>query len=220
MSKNEPKFRILRERIENILNEHFTRDPALNTEIENRLRTLEQPMRMYVSDAVEALYMAGTKGYMIKEWREAVQDIYKDTPEAISDDMLANILGTTVRTFPEHIFNNKRTRIVKWYDIALPSKARESMIASIELASECLKVITESPEPITLDDWANTVANSLQYPVDMVKGYIEIHMIPHMGAISKTDDGRYFVQKDAKQDSLELFNKIASGEITIPLEDL
>jgi hypothetical protein len=220
MSKNESKFRILREKIENVLNEHFTANPALNAEIESRLSQLELPMKMYVRDAIETLYNAGKPGYSVNAWRKAVQGVYENTPEAIADDDLSKILGTAVRIFSEHIFNNKRTRIVRWYDEPMPPDARSAMVQSIELASECLKVITDAPEPITLDHWANIVATNLQYPTDMVKGYIEIHMIPHMGsAISKTADGRYFIQKDEKQNSLELFNKIASGEIIIPLED-
>jgi len=217
MSKNRPNFRILRERIENILNEHFTRDKALNAEIERRLLTLQPPMKHYVADAVEVLYMAGTKGFTINEWREAIKEIYKNTPEAIPNEMVSNILATTNKTFPEHIFNNKRTGIVKWYDIALPKNDRETMVQSIELASECLKVITDADEPITLEDWANAVAANLRYPIDMVKGYIEVHVLPHMGsAISKTADGKYSIQKDTPQGYQEIFNRLLDTNNRLP----
>jgi len=215
MSKND-RFRILREKIENVLREHFTRDPQLNAEIEEKLSSLQSPMKQYVGDAAENLHAAGTKGLSPSEWIAGVRAVWPEIPK----DQMVVVLSTTSDLFKEHIYKNPRTKITRWYDEALPREHRASMVQSIELASECLKVITTAAEPITLENWASTVATNLQYPIDTVKVYIEVHMLPHMGsAISKTADGRYFIQKDPNRNNQDIFNDLLNGPRLPGVED-
>lgn len=212
---NSDRFKRLRDRVQAVL-ENFTMNQELNAEIERRFLTIDDPnMRMYVQTAAEMLWAAGSAGLTPKQWAEKVDSMLQFEPR--TEPMTKPILLATKNLFPDHIMDhNGRAR---WYDVAMDQKSRKQMVISIEMSSECMRVISQARRPMSLREWATAVAVSSGAQSDFVAMYLEMHFIPHMNMITQDDAGNYYVKSEDRPSAMDILDKIASGEVVIPLDD-
>ena len=89
----------------------------------------------------------------------------------------------------------------------------------IELSSECMKVMREARAPLSLRDWVHTVSTRTGIKAEIVDMYLRMQFIPNMNVISRDENGNYYVKKEEQQSATDIFDKIASGELVIPLND-
>lgn len=203
----------LRRRLDMVLHEHFTRDPALNAEIERRFLTLPDPMRRYVRDAAEVLHGAGGEGLTKMAWAARVAELWPEGGQEPRTSSLGAVLTATHRLFPEHI--SLRDGVVRWDDV--PAGLRAAMRQGVELASACLSAI--KGRPLSLESWADAVSAETGVPAEVVRAYIRDHVVPHMGgAITMDDAGLYSLAEPTDSDAMELLRQIASGERQVPLD--